>query len=74
MSTVDWAIRNMADIAEDYCVHIYEREHDIRDLSFYGFFKEQCEKIVGKAIRNFGKRVILGEVSIQKNAGQLIFN
>ena len=74
MSTVDWAIRNMADIAEDYCVHIYEREHDIRDLSFYGFFKEQCEKIVGKAIRNFGKRVILGEVGIQKNAGQLSFN
>lgn len=74
MSTVDWTIRNMADIAEDYCVHIYEREHDIRDLSFYGFFKEQCEKIVGKAIRNFGKRVILGEVGIQKNAGQLSFN
>ena len=73
-STVDWAIENMADISEDYCVHIYERKHDIRDLSFYGFFKEQCEKIVGKAIRNFGKRVILGEVGIQKNAGQLSFN
>lgn len=73
-STVDWAIENMADISEDYCVHIYERGHDIRDLSFYGFFREQCEKIVGKAIQNFGKRVILGEVGIQKSAGQLSFN
>ncbi len=72
--TVDYAIENMASISEDFCVHIYEREHDIYNLDFYDFFGEKCKEIVNKAIRCFGKRVILGEIGIQKNAGQLTFN
>ncbi|MBE7042897.1 MAG: hypothetical protein E7399_05320 [Ruminococcaceae bacterium] len=73
-STVDWAIENMASISEDFCVHIYEREHDIYNTEFYDFFAEKCKEIVDKSIRCFGKRVILGEIGIQKNAGQITFN
>ncbi len=66
-NTVDWAIENMSDITEDYCVHIYERaeRYDIFNVDFYDFFYEKCKEISDKAIRNFGKRVILGEVGIQ---------
>lgn len=72
--TVDYAIQHMAAITEDFCVHIYEREHDIHDLEFYDFFGAKCKEVVDKSIRCFGKRVILGEIGIQKNAGQLTFN
>ena len=73
-STVDWAIENMPDISEDFCVHIYERAHSIYDLDFYDFFFEKCKDIVDKCIQCFGKRVILGECGTQKNEGQLTFN
>ena len=69
--TIDYAIQHMAAITEDFCVHIYEREHDIHDLDFFG---AKCKEVVDKSIRCFGKRVILGEIGIQKNAGQLTFN
>ena len=72
--TVDWAIENMASITEDFCVHIYETEHDIYDPDFYDFFAEQCKGIVKKAIKCFGKRVILGEIGIQKKSGPPMFN
>lgn len=72
--TVDWAIENMASISEDLCLHIYERDHDIYDTEFYDFFTEKCREVVDKGIQCFGKRFILGEVGIQKNAGQLTFN
>ena len=65
-NTVDWAIDNMSRITEDYCVHVYESEHDIYDLTFYDFFYQKCVGIVDKAIRNDGKRVILGEFGITK--------
>ena len=70
--TVDWAIANMSRITEDYCVHIYEREHKPDDLSFYDFFYKKCNEIVKKAIKNDGKRVILGEVGVQKSLSQLL--
>jgi len=70
-STIEWACKNMSEISEDYCVHIYERAHDIYDLEFYEFFKEKCEDVVKTAIGNFGKRVILGEIGIQKGCNQL---
>ena len=74
-STVDWAMENMPRITEDYCVHIYERAHSIDDVDFYGFFKDKCAEIVSKAVRNDGKRVILGEFGIQKgDTGHLTFN
>ena len=72
--TIDYAIKNMPAITEDFCVHIYEREHDIYDEGLYDFFAEKCRAVVDKSIQCFGKRVILGEVGIQKNAGQLTFN
>ena len=73
-ATVDYAIEHMAKISEDFCVHIYERKHDIYDTDFYEFFGEKCREVVDKSIRCFGKRLILGEVGIQKNAGQLTYN
>lgn len=73
-STIEWARDNMAKITEDYCVHIYEREHDIYNLEFYDFFKEKCAPIVKTAIHHFGKRIILGEVGLQKGKGQITFN
>lgn len=71
--TIDWAIKNMDRITEDYCVHIYEREHDIYNTEFYDFFYDKCREYVDKAIRNDGKRLILGEIGIQKGAGQLTY-
>lgn len=65
--TVDWAMKNMSDITEDYTVHLYEREHDLYDLSFYDFFREKCSELCDKAIRDDGKRVLLSEFGIQKN-------
>ena len=74
-STVDWAIENMPAISEDFCLHIYEREHDIYDTEFYDFFAEKCKDVVDKSIRCFGKRLILGEIGIQQeNKGHLTFN
>jgi hypothetical protein len=32
--TIDYAIKNMPSISEDFCLHIYEREHDIYNLEF----------------------------------------
>lgn len=71
--TMDWAIQNMAELTEDYCLHIYERSRDLSDLTFYDFFYEKCDEVVQKAIRDFGKRVILGEIGIQKTTNQLAF-
>ncbi|MBQ4526663.1 MAG: hypothetical protein II998_01185 [Clostridia bacterium] len=72
--TVDWAIENMADVSEDFCVHIYERDYDIYNLDFYSFFYDKCSEYVEKSIRAFGKRLILGEIGIQKTQNQLSFN
>ena len=73
-SSIDYAAEEMADITEDYCLHIYEREHDIDDLDFYDFFYQKCKEVVDKAIRQFGKRFILGEVGITKTMGNLQFH
>lgn len=72
-STVDWAMENMHRITEDYCVHIYERQHDIFDKTLYSFFYDKCDEIVKKAIQNDGKRIILGEYGMQKKLPQLEF-
>ena len=63
--TVDWALENMDEITDEYCVHIYERQHDIHDLTFYDFFYNKCLEIVQKCLVS-RKRVILGECGIQK--------
>lgn len=65
-TTVDWALKNMADITEDICVHIYECDYSIYDLNFYDFFAEKCKEIVDKSIRRW-KRVILGECGAQND-------
>ncbi|MBO7214032.1 MAG: hypothetical protein J6V66_00895 [Clostridia bacterium] len=73
-STVEWAMNNMSAISEDFCLHIYEQTHDIYSLDFYDFFYQKCKEVVDKSIACFGKRFILGEVGVQKNAGQITFN
>ena len=66
--TMDWAIQNMSQITEDYCLHIYENEHDIYDHDYYYFFYDKCKEVVDKALRDDGKRVILGEYGVTKGA------
>ena len=65
-NTIDWAIENMNTITEDYCVHIYERDHKPDDPLFYDFFYKKCNEMVKKAIAGDSRRVILGEVGVQK--------
>lgn len=64
--TMDWAIENMDRITEDYCLHLYERVHTIYDPDFFDFFRGKCLEYVTKAIRNDNKRLILGEIGMQK--------
>ncbi len=76
--TMDWAIENMNRITEDYCLHIYEREHTIFDPTLYEFFYNKCAEYVDKAVRADNKRLILGEIGMQKmsdvDTEQLGFN
>lgn len=73
-ATMDWAIENMSEITEDYCLHIYERDPDLEDLRFYDFFYEKCAEKVEKALRNDGRRFILGEIGIQDGSKQCLFH
>ena len=62
--TIDYAIKEMATTSEDFCLHLYVSSHDIYDLNFYEWFKEQCREYVMKCIRcngAAGKRLIIGE-------------
>ena len=70
--TIDWAIENMSRITEDYCLHVYDR-HSIYDTSFYDFFYEKCNEVVKKAIKNDNKRLILGEIGIQKIVNEDVY-
>ncbi len=71
---IDWLMENGADrITEAYCVHLYERKYDLRDTSFYQFFYDICKEYGEKAIRNDGKRLILGEIGINSDAPQLSY-
>lgn len=63
--TMDWAIRHMNAITEDYSLHIYDNSHKLDDLTFYDFFYAKCNEQVMKAIKNDGKRLILAEMGIQ---------
>lgn len=65
-ATTDWAMENMQHITEDYSLHIYERNYDIHDLTFYDFFYEKCNEYAVKAIKNDNKRMLLTEFGIQK--------
>ena len=71
--TMDWAIRNMSPITEDYCLHIYETGHGLDDLTFYDFFYEKCNEKVMKAIKNNGKRLILAEMGVQDSSAILTY-
>ena len=70
--SMDWAIGNMAEITEDYCLHIYERDPDLENLDFYSFFYEKCLEKVEKALKNDGRRFILGEIGIQDGSKQVL--
>ena len=67
--TAEWALENMHDITEDLSLHIYERQHDIYDLSFYDFFYDKCKEICDLAIRKGGRRLLLTEFGIQDGSG-----
>ncbi len=70
-NTIDWCLDNINRITEDYCLHIYEREHDIYNLDYFDFFYDKCKEVVDKVSCRDGKRFIVGEYRIQKGAGQL---
>lgn len=71
--TMDWAIRNMNEITEDYSLHIYDNSHKLDDLTFYDFFYFKCNEQVMKAIRTDGKRLILAEMGIQDGVPGLTY-
>ena len=71
--TMDWAIRHMNAITEDYSLHIYDNSHKLNDLSFYDFFYFKCNEQVMKAIRTDGKRLILAEMGIQDGVPGLTY-
>jgi len=72
--SMDWAIANMAEVTEDYCLHIYERDPNLEDLDFYNFFYEKCLEKVEKALKSDGRRFILGEIGIQDGSKQVLGN
>ena len=71
--TMDWAMRNMSPITEDYSLHIYDNAHKLDDLSFYDYFYTKCNEQVMKAIKNNGKRLLLTEMGIQDGVPGLTF-
>ena len=71
--TMDWALRNMSSITEDYSLHIYDNAHKLDDLTFYDFFYAKCNEQVMKAIKNNGKRLLLTEMGIQDGVPGLTF-
>ncbi len=71
--TVDWAIRHMNAITEDYSLHIYDNTHKLDDLTFYDFFYQKCNEVVMKAIKTDGKRLILAEMGIQDGVPGLVY-
>lgn len=69
LHTIDWAIENMPRITEDFCWHVYEgyeNDFDIYNKEYYEFFHKKCSELVKKCIACDGKRLILGEIGIQK--------
>lgn len=71
--TMDWAIRHMNAITEDYSLHIYDNSHKLDDLTFYDFFYFKCNEQVMKAIKTDGKRLILAEMGIQDGVPGLTY-
>ena len=71
--TMDWALRNMSSITEDYSLHIYDNAHKLDDLTFYDYFYFKCNEQVMKAIKNNGKRLLLTEMGIQDGLPGLTF-
>jgi hypothetical protein len=58
--TIKWAAANMDEITEVYGGHHYANDHAPEDLTFYGWFRDQCADVV-KLARSKGKEFILGE-------------
>ena len=58
--TIEWAAKNMDDITGVYGGHHYFNEHDVKDLSFYGFFLDKMKWASGLA-GSKNKRFIMGE-------------
>lgn len=72
--TLDYAIKEMAPITEDMCVHLYvsQNQHDIYSLDFYEWFYKHCSEYVMKCIKcngAAGKRLIIGEFGAKSGEG-----
>lgn len=63
--TMDYAIKNMKRISEDFCLHMYMTRFTPGDLEMYPWFFNLCREYVMKAIRCDGKRLILGELGVR---------
>ena len=67
--TLDYAIENMKQISEDFCLHAYVQEYDIDDPDFYQWFYKLCYDTCVKCCKCDGKRFILGEFGIKRMTG-----
>ncbi len=67
--TLDYAIKNMKRISEDFCLHAYVVGYEPEDLGFYQWFYQLCYETSVKCCKCDGKRFILGEFGIKRKAG-----
>ena len=64
--TLDYAIKNMRRITEDFCLHTYCSGFE-DDLDFYEKFYQLCYDTCVKCCECDGKRLILGEFGIKRS-------
>lgn len=64
--TLDFAMKEMNRITEDYCLHTYMPYFGVGDTELYPFFFKKCRETVMKCIHSDGKRLILGELGVRR--------
>ena len=64
--TLDYAVENMKQISEDFCLHAYALGYEPDDPEFYPWFYQLCYDTVIKCTKCDGKRFILGEFGIKR--------
>ncbi len=63
--TLDYAIANMKQITEDFCLHEYIGRFPLNSPELYPWFFKICREAVMKSIRCDNKRLILGEMGVR---------
>lgn len=66
-NTLNYAIDNMKQITEDFCLHAYVSEYGPEDTNFYPWFYKLCYDTAVKCCQCDGKRFILGEYGIKRS-------